>query len=290
MAEPQGGASAAVACTPSTSYGHPLEGMGAIVTFDPPATGPVTSFAYLEGPVWIGSLGKLFFSDIASSPQHIFSLTPPSSTPQLFLNDSGSNGLAIDGEDRLVVADQPRHRITRVDPNTAQLLDEIVPPGNFTPNDVIVRSDGNIYFTDPFGGLFRVDPAGVLSGPVTAVNAPNGVVLSPDENTLYVGDVFALDIHALSLAEDGSIGNSSRVLATTAGSTLDGMAVDCAGNVYATTSNGVEIFATSGEKLGTIPTGASSNATFGGAARRTLYVTAISDLKAVTLGVPGLPD
>jgi gluconolactonase len=285
----EGGASAAVVCPEGQSYGSPLEGMGAVVTIGAPATGPVTSFAYLEGPVWIASLGRLFFSDIAASPQPILSLTP-STAPELFVADSGSNGLAIDGHDQLIVADQPRRRITRVDPETATVSAELVRTGNVTPNDLIVRSDGNIYLTDPFVGLFRVDPAGALTGPFPPVRAPNGVVLSPDEMTLYVGDVFSLDIYALPLAEDGAVDTSGVVLAKTVGTTLDGMAVDCAGNLYATTSKGVEVFTPTGASIGTIETGASSNATFGGADRKTLYVTAITALRTVSLAVPGLPD
>jgi gluconolactonase len=123
------------------------------------------------------------------------------------------------------------------------------------------------------------------------VNAPNGIVLSPDERTLYVGDVQNREIRSFDLAADGVVDTASATLfATTQGSTLDGMAVDCAGNVYAGTANGVEVFSPSGDALGVVPTGESSNATFGGSDRRTLYVTSRSVLKAVTLAVPGLPD
>ena len=124
--------------------------MGQVVEIHAPNMGPMTYFAFLEGPVWVGSLGTLFFSDNASSPEEvIWKLVPPSTTPELFMPNSGSNGLAIDNDDQLVLADQRRRRVVRVDPETAMVTDVVVPEGNHTPNDIIVRSDGNIYFTDP---------------------------------------------------------------------------------------------------------------------------------------------
>jgi gluconolactonase len=214
--------------------------------------------------------------------------------------DSGSNGLAIDNQDRLLLADKADRRITRVDTSSAQVLGEVLPAGNHTPNDLIMRSDDNVYFTDPNSsgrGLYRLSPAGALSGPFTqanapnAPNAPNGVVLSPDENTLYVGDVQARFVASFDLLADGAIDTESgSMFVQTQGDTVDGMAVDCAGNVYVGTRTGVEVYAPDGAALGTVPTGESSNATFGGPDRRTLFVTSRSVLKFVTLGVPGLPD
>ncbi len=282
-------------CAAGESYGDPLEGMGAVMEIGPPTQGPMTYFAFIEGPVWIASLGTLFFSDNASSPAEvIWKLVPPSTTPELFMEASGSNGLAVDANDQLILADQRAKRITRVDPTTAMVTDTLVPAGNYQPNDLQMRSDGNLYFTDPNSagrGFYRVSPAGEVTGPLLDVNAPNGVVLSPDENTLYVGDVQNREIRTFALASDGAVDTASGTLfATTQGATLDGMAVDCAGNIYAGTANGVEVFSPSGDALGVVPTGESSNATFGGSDRRTLYVTSRSVLKAVTLAVPGLPD
>jgi gluconolactonase len=247
-------------------------------------------FAFIEGPVWVGSLGTLFFSDNASSPtERIWKLVPPSTTPEVFMEASGSNGLAIDGDDQLILADQRDKQITRVDNASATVLDTLVGPGSYKPNDLIVRSDGNIYFTDPDSGFYHLPTSGELSAANTAVSRPNGVVLSPDENTLYVGDVGNRQIHAFPVGEDGSVG-SGDVFVTAQNQTVDGMAVDCAGNLYAGTANGVEVFSPSGEPLGIVPTGESSNATFGGSDRKTLYVTSRALLKAVTLAVPGLPD
>jgi gluconolactonase len=292
-----GGASAAFVCPDAASFGNPLDGMGAVQTINPP---PGDFFAFIEGPVWVGSLGRLFFSDNASSPLRIFQLTPPSTTPEIFLADSGSNGLALDNADQLLLADQSAQRITRVDSSTAARLGELVPAGQHKPNDLILRSDDNLYFTDPDSGgqgLYRVSPSGQLSEPIKQSNtpnapgAPNGVVLSPDENTLYVGDVQQRFVARFPLLVDGAIDTANAaVFVRTTGDTVDGMAVDCAGNLYVGTRTGVEVYAPDATLIGTVPTGESSNATFGGPDRRTLFVTSRAVLKSVTLGVPGLPD
>lgn len=284
---PTGGASAAAVCEPGASYGNPLDGMGSVQEISAPQS---SYFAFLEGPVWVGSVGTLFFSDNASSPtERIWKLVPPSTTPEIFMEASGSNGLAIDGDDQLILADQRDRQITRVDNMSATVLDTLAGPGSYKPNDLIVRSDGSIYFTDPDSGFYHVSTNGEVSPANKGVSRPNGVVLSPDENTLYVGDVGNREIHAFAVGSDGSVG-SGGLFVTAQNQTVDGMAIDCAGNLYAGTANGVEVFTPSGEPIGIVPTGESSNATFGGADRKTLYVTSRALLKAVTLAVPGLPD
>jgi gluconolactonase len=291
-----GGASAAFVC-PDGPFGNPLQGMGAVQSVEAPGT---SFFAFIEGPVWVGSRNRLFFSDNASGPERIWQIDAPFTTPSIFMPDSGSNGLAVDNEDQLLVADQSDRRITRVDPTSAAILETVVPAGNHTPNDLVLRSDENLYFTDPNSGgrgLYRASPSGQLDGPFSQSNtpnapgAPNGVVLSPDENTLYVGDVQQNFVATLALEADGAIDTASAELfVRTTGDTVDGMAVDCAGNLYVGTRTGVEVYAPDATLIGTVPTGESSNATFGGADRRTLFVTSRSVLKFVTLGVPGLPD
>lgn len=131
----------------------------------------------------------------------------------------------------------------------------------------------------------------MLTGPIKTVSRPNGIELSLDENTLYVGDVGNQTITQFAVSADGAVDpTSAKPFATTKGTTVDGMAVDCAGNVYAGTQSGVEVYSSAGAYVGTVPTGESSNCTFGGADRKTLYVTSRSVLKAVVLAVPGLPD
>jgi gluconolactonase len=291
-----GGASAAFVC-PAGPFGNPLQGMGQVQQLAAPQG---SFFAFIEGPVWIQSQNKLFFSDNASGPERIWQTSPPFTAATIFMPDSGSNGLAVDNEDQLLLADQADRRITRVNSANAMLIGDVVPSGNFTPNDLIMRSDDNLYFTDPNSGgrgFYRASPAGQVSGPFTQANAPNGpnapngVVLSPDETILYVGDVQGRFVSAFDLEADGAIDTTSgRIFASNTGNTVDGMAVDCAGNVYVGTQGGVEVYSPAGMMLGIVPTGESSNATFGGTDRRTLFVTSRAVLKSVTLGVPGLPD
>jgi gluconolactonase len=274
--------------------------MGQVMQIGPPTTGSVTYFAFIEGSLWIGSVGTgtLFFSDNAASPQErIFKLVPPATAPSVFMEMSGSNGLAVDNADKIVVADQRTRRISRVDPMTGTMIGTIASTAA-KPNDVIVRSDDNVYFTDPDSGFYRISPSGQVSAAmkVNQGSRPNGIVLSPDENTLYVGDVGAQTITKYTLATDGTVMTATAAnfitgnMNKTMGSTTDGMCVDCAGNVYAGTGSGVEVYSSAGAYIGTVPTGESSNCTFGGADRRTMYVTSRALLKYVTLNVPGLPD
>lgn len=289
---PRGGASARAVCPSGATFGNPLTGMGAVMQIGAPTQGPATFFSFIEGPVWIASLNTVFFSDNASQPaERIFKVVSPMTTSQLFMEMSGSNGLAIDNEDNLVLADQRGRRIVRVNPMTAQVIGTIAPAGNYKPNDLIVRSDNNVYFTDPDTGFYRVSPNGMVSQAMKQVNRPNGIVLSLDENTLYVGDVGNRQIHRFTVAADGTVDTATgSVFVTAMGQTVDGMAVDCAGNLYAGTASGVEVFSPMGMRIGTVPTGEASNCTFGGPERKTLYVTSRSVLKYVQLAVPGLPN
>ena len=152
--------------------------------------------------------------------------------------------------------------------------------------------DAQDVIQDVMLGFYRVSPAGVLTGPMKQVNRPNGIELDNDEMSLYVGDVGNRQIHKLTLAADGTVNTASdQVFVTAKGQTVDGMCTDCAGNLYASTQSGVEVYSmTSAAYIGTVMTGEASNCTFGGTDRRTLYVASRSAIEAVTLNVPGLPD
>ena len=141
-----------------------------------------------------------------------------------------------------------------------------------------MRSDDNIYFTDPDSGFYRISPHGTVSAAmkVNQVSRPNGIVLSPDENTLYVGDVGNTDhhqVHAGGRRHGDDRDRRPTSSAQTMGDTVDGMCVDCAGNVYAGTAAASRSTRRPAAYIGTVPTGESSNCTFGGADRKTMYVT-----------------
>jgi gluconolactonase len=290
-----GGSSARFICAAGATYGNPLTGIGTVMQIMQPNVAPIYSFSFIEGPVWIASLGKIFFSDNAASPaERIIQVTPAMLPPvaSSFMENSGSNGLAIDNDDNLILADQRNQRIVRVSSTTATIIGTpLAASTTFKPNDVLVRSDNNIYVTDPASGFYRISPTGTLSAAMKQVNQPNGIALSLDERTLYVGDVGNQMIYTFALGTDGAVDTTSmHTFVMTVSGTVDGMCVDCAGNLYASTSNGVEVFSPAAARLGVVPTGESSNCTFGGPDRKTIYVTSRSLLKYVTLAVPGLPD
>jgi gluconolactonase len=172
-----------------------------------------------------------------------------------------------------------------------------------SPNDLAVRADENVYFTDPAyqcngtgcgqGGTkraYRVSPSGEVT-PITTTNAtPNGIALSPDGSKLYVaGDT---EIQVFTLNSDGSIMGNGATFAAVSG--VDGMTVDCAGNLYATVhaQGKISVYEPTGTPIGDLAVGSNvTNVAFGGADMTTLYITTYStkEVRSVTLEVPGLP-
>ena len=271
-----------------------------------------TTFGFIEGPVWIAEQGVLLFSDMdftggdaMGPPARIRRLKPPTTFDD-FSPSSNSNGLALSHGGSLLAATHDNQALSLFDLTTAARtkISVLTDAKHFnSPNDLTVRSDGTVYFTDPdwqlgprssetkTTGVYRV-PA-PLSGSATnnallldgSLDKPNGIALSPDERTLYVGSS-GKEIWKYLVQEDGSVGARSK-FAETGGS--DGFAVDCAGNLYVT-SDTVEVLAANGTKLGEITLADTpSNAAFGGADRKTLYITAGSRLYSIHLNVPGFP-
>jgi len=175
-----------------------------------------------------------------------------------------------------------------------------------TPNDLVVRSDGTIYFTDPTyqapspapqtqQRVYRLPPGSTTATVVDAtLTQPNGIMLSLDEMFLYVSDSSAR--YRFPVNADGTVG--TRTTFPTTGGGSDGMGLDCQGNIYYTTNNTVQVFSpTTGTMLGTITvSGVQSvtNVAFGGADHRTLYITGLGSgsqkgLFRVTMPLPGMP-
>jgi gluconolactonase len=247
-------------------------------------------FDYVEGPVWVDALGALFFSEIhpeAANPPPlngpratIQTLTPPDAI-EVFIENSATNGLGIHSDGNLIACTHDTRSISVFDLGSKErrpVAERYMGKRFNSPNDVVVRSDGNVYFTDPTfqlsgqselpTSLYRVSPSGEVSVVDTLVT-PNGVALSPDEGVLYVDEFDRGRVRKYTLQPDG---------------------VDCAGNLYVGWRDGVEIIAPSGARLRTIQgVVEASNIAFGGADRKTLYITGGSSLYAIEMNIPGYP-
>ncbi|HEV7452705.1 MAG TPA: SMP-30/gluconolactonase/LRE family protein [Pseudonocardiaceae bacterium] len=256
---------------------------------------------FTEGPVWIASKGLLLFTDIPADTIH--QLQPPATVTVFRMPTGKSNGLGLDAQGRLIASEGDNRRVSRTlaDGTVVTVADRWQGKRLNSPNDNITRSDGTIYFTDPpyglpagqareldFQGVFRVDPAGTLHLESRDMNRPNGVALSPDEKTLYVADTEEGLVRKFPVRPDGSVGPPAIFVPSTGGG--DGMAMDDGGNLYVTTNAGVQVYKPDGMAWGTISVPeVPANCTFGGADRKTLYITARTSLYRVTLKVPGLP-
>jgi len=221
-----------------------------------------------------------------------------------------ANGLTRDLQGRLISAEHATRRVTREDPDGSIT----VVANNFQgkrllrPNDVIVKSDGAIYFTDPGGplapdqfdvtiaGVYRVSPdLGTISLIVDDLVGPNGLAFSPDESILYVNDARRRIVRAYDLLPNGTVGKAtSRLFADLGGpepGVPDGVKVDVAGNVFTGGAGGLYIMDKTGKKLGRIVHGlpATTNVAFGGDDWKTLYFTTRSSLNMVNVKIAGVP-
>jgi sugar lactone lactonase YvrE len=255
-------------------------------------------YGWSEGPQWMSDAGVLLFTD--ANADAIYQVGA-SGEVTVFRQPSGyANGLAVDGEGRLLAAEQRSRSVTRTegDGSVIPVADEFEGVRLNQPNDIAVRSDGTIYFTDPlfadyaanldFRGVFRVDPDGGIAAERRGAEteAPNGIVLSPDETKLYVSNSEADLVWIFDIGPDGSLSEARTFVST--GDVPDGMAVDTAGNLFVTSHRGIEVFAPDGEVWGVIPVPQPpANCAFGGADGRTLYITARNGLYRVTLAHPG---
>ncbi|MDQ3815976.1 MAG: SMP-30/gluconolactonase/LRE family protein [Armatimonadota bacterium] len=260
---------------------------------------------FVEGPVW-DAQGFLLYSDI---PANTIFKWSPGGTNEIFRRPSGnSNGLTLDREGRLIACEHGNRRVSRTekDGTVVTLAEKYGDKRLNSPNDLDVKSDGSIYFTDPpygirkeqqeleFNGVYRIAPDGTLTLLVKDFVRPNGIAFSPDENRLYVADSDpqVSHIRVFDVQADGTLSNG-RVFAElkepSQNGVPDGMKVDAEGNVFSTGPGGVWVFAPDGKLLGKIAVPeVPANLAWGGNDYKTLYITAQTGLYRIRLKTTGL--
>jgi gluconolactonase len=263
-----------------------------------------TGFVFTEGPLWHPE-GFYYFVDIRQSRLHrVF----PGKAPELVRDRTGEgNGTTFDLQGRLVICEGGNRRVTRWSSQTQSeiLMDRWEGKRLNRPNDIVCRSDGSLYFTDPGlrvplaerelpnAGVYRIKPDGSTSM-VADCEYPNGLAFSPDERTLYVANTrWTQYIHAFELNAGGEVVRR-RIFADMSSDDTDGvpdgMKVDVEGRIYCTGPGGTWVFAPDGTKLGIIRTPeVPANLAFGGPDLRTLFFTAKTSIYTLRMKVPGQP-
>jgi len=279
-------------------------------------------FEFTEGPVWAGPAGLLFSSPNTNA---IYRLEPDAGRVSVFRSKSGyagvdigryhqpgSNGLTFDPQGRLTICQHGNRRVVRINPHgdTTVLADRYDGRRLNSPNDLVYRSDGTLYFTDPpfglpgayddpekelpFSGVFRA-----RDGEVTLVTdelaGPNGLAFSPDERYIYVGnwDPAAKVVVRYELDAAGHRVGDGDVLhdmtAAPGEDAIDGIKVDKEGNLYVCGPGGIWVLSPEGEKLGLIHLPEEPhNLAWGDADARGLYITALTSVYRLRLGIPGV--
>jgi len=264
-----------------------------------------TGFVFTEGPLWHPG-GFYYFVDVRSSV--LYRLTPGRQHEVVRDRTGGGNGTTFDLQGRLVLCEGENRRVTRTssDGRIEVLMDRFEGKRLNRPNDVVCKSDGSIYFTDPglrvplaereltYAGVYRVAPDGAQTL-VADFEYPNGLAFSPDERLLYVANTrWAQYIHVLELDAGGKMVRR-RIFADMSSDETDGvpdgMKVDVEGRVYCTGPGGTWVFAPDGARLGIIRTPeVPANLAFGGPDLRTLFFTARTSVYTLRVKVPGHPQ
>jgi gluconolactonase len=277
---------------------------------------------WVEGPVWNRKEGYLLFSDI---PTNSVIKWQEGKGTSVFLKPSGyngkavfegpepgSNGLAFDPEGRLVLAEHGDRRIARLERNGRQttLVDRFEGRRINSPNDVVFRSNGDLYFTDPpfglpksfndprkelpFQGVYKLSRNGQLALLTKDIKAPNGIAFSPDEKKLYISNADPMNAvwMVYDVKSDGTIENG-RVLfngtswAKSKPGVPDGMKVDREGNIFGAGPGGIHVISPEGEHLGSIETGVPTGNLTWGEDGSTLFITSNTNVFRLKLTTKG---
>ena len=278
-----------------------------------------SGFGFTEGPVWHPD-SYLYFSDIPNN--HLLKWVPGQAPYVAMDGTQGGNGLTFDKQGRLLMCQMAARRVVRFDGEGAMTVvaDRWQGKRLTAPNDVVGRSDGTIFFTDPggrvpmeereikFAGVYTVSPDGKMGLATDECEYPNGLAFSPDESILYVAisrknlDCLKREqrgemcphrrIRAFDVAADGSLSNN-RVFADMSSDlpgVPDGMKVDMDGRVWCTGNGGTQIYDKDGNHVGDLRTGeVPANCAWGGSDNRTLFLTARTSVYTVRVNTPGTP-
>lgn len=279
-----------------------------VVGDDAPVEELATGFDFTEGAMWNHAEGYLVFSDM---PGNIMRKWTAERGIEVFRQPSNmANGNYYDLQGRLITCEHSTSRVTRTehDGSITILATQFAGKQLNSPNDVIVKSDGSIYFSDPtfgrmayygverkpvlnFRGVYYLSPdTGELTLLADDFDQPNGLTFSLDERHLFINDTMRAHIRVFDVDDDGTIWNG-RVWADVTGDRdglADGMKIDSGGNLYCTGPGGVQVFASDASCLGTIyvPQGV-TNFTWGDSDLRSLFITAGSSLYRTRVEVPG---
>jgi gluconolactonase len=273
-----------------------------------------TGFTFTEGPIWNPD-GFLLFSDMPGDVRRRWD--PDGGVSEVANPSNKGNGMTIDNDGRLVVCEHVTSSVVRMDPDGRGGGREVLATHYEgkelnSPNDVVVKSDGAIYFTDPtygrmpgfglereqdldFQGVYRIPPGG--GDPQLMVDdfaQPNGLCFSTDESLLYINDTDRAHIRVFDVQADGTLANS-RVLADGIGSgkleigdLVDGMKLDERGNVWVTGPGGVCVFNPEGEHIGTVEVPENvGNVNWGGPDWNWLFIPATSSVYRIECKVSG---
>ncbi len=271
-----------------------------------------TGMRWAEGPAWFAAGRYLLWSDIPNDRVMRWDATDGSVS--VFAEGEGHhNGHTVDAQGRLVSCEHRGRRVSRIEPDgsVTTLADSFEGKRLNSPNDVIVASDGAVWFTDPTYGIdseyegdkadseigasnvYRIDPSGRIAIVADDFVKPNGLAFSPDEGLLYVADTGATHEkdgprHIRRFLVDGGRLTGGDVFATCDVGLFDGFRVDTAGNVWTSAGDGVHCYTPHGEKIGQIVTNeVVANVEFGGPKRNRLFICATTTLRAVYLNAQG---
>ncbi|MEM8657428.1 MAG: SMP-30/gluconolactonase/LRE family protein [Pseudomonadota bacterium] len=273
-----------------------------------------TGTRWAEGPVYFPAAKHLLWSDIPND--RVLKYDETSGHVSTFSTPCGyHNGHTMDREGRLVSCEHQGRRVSRIehDGSVTTLAADYDGKRLNSPNDVVVKSDGSIWFTDPTYGIdseyegdraeseiggshvYRIDPqSGAVTAVATDFEKPNGLAFSPDESLLYIADTGATHveggpqhIRVFTVGADGALSGGA-VFAVSTNGLFDGFRVDLEGNIWTSAGDGVHCYTPEGDLIGKILTGeVVANVEFGGRKRNRLFICATTTLRAVYLNTQG---